>query len=202
MCGNHPTEGPPSPGSGLAKGICDLAGAGTRSPRWTGACANSLEVRGADTGLKPAQAAHSANPAQRKINDIMKTEGIEKPQTCSIPAPGTTIFILKSARRAARRRTRARCIHWWTGAGSAGGPGTSAPPTPARVRWGYSAPLSVVGRDGPAAGHVQLVPGFGGQLVHLAEGDGSRPEQQQSAVGADQHHLPPPSEDLPLHFPI
>ena len=52
-----------------------------------------LEVRGADTGLKPAQTAHPANPAQRKINEIVKTKGKEKSQTCSIPAPGTTYII-------------------------------------------------------------------------------------------------------------
>jgi hypothetical protein len=51
--------------------------------------ANLLEVRGADTGLKPAQTAHSANPAQRKINEIVKTKGAGKLKTCSIPAPGT-----------------------------------------------------------------------------------------------------------------
>jgi hypothetical protein len=50
-------------------------------------------VRGADTGLKPAQTAHSANPAQRKINEILKTKGKEKSQACSIPAPGTIYII-------------------------------------------------------------------------------------------------------------
>ena len=58
---------------------------------WTGFLdtPDAPELRGADTGLKPAQAAHSANPAQRKINEILKTKGKENPQTCSIPAPGT-----------------------------------------------------------------------------------------------------------------
>jgi hypothetical protein len=50
-------------------------------------------VRGADTGLKPAQAAHSANPAQRKINEILKTKKTASTKTCSIPAPGTTYII-------------------------------------------------------------------------------------------------------------
>lgn len=64
-------------------------------------------MRGADTGLKPAQAAHPANPAQREINEIVKTKRKEKPQTCSIPAPGTTlsdsVLVLKTGTFANRR---------------------------------------------------------------------------------------------------
>jgi hypothetical protein len=33
---------------------------------------------GADTGSIPAQIAHSANPAQRKINEILTAQGKEK----------------------------------------------------------------------------------------------------------------------------
>jgi hypothetical protein len=57
-----------------------------------------VSCRGADTGPIPAQIAHSANPAQRKINEILKIQGKEKLQTCSIPAPGTT-YIIDSLRR-------------------------------------------------------------------------------------------------------
>jgi hypothetical protein len=45
--------------------------------------------RGVDTVPIPAQIAHSANPAQRKINEILKTKGKEKRQAYSIPALGT-----------------------------------------------------------------------------------------------------------------
>jgi hypothetical protein len=55
-----------------------------------GRCApKAASIGGADTGLKPAQTAHSAKPAQCKINEMLQTKGKEKPQTCSIPAPGT-----------------------------------------------------------------------------------------------------------------
>jgi hypothetical protein len=52
-----------------------------------------MEWRGANTGLKSAQTAHSTNPAQRKINEILKGKGKQKLQTYSIPAPGTTYII-------------------------------------------------------------------------------------------------------------
>jgi hypothetical protein len=54
---------------------------------------HGAQLGGANTGLKPAQTARPANPAQRKINEIVQTKGKEKLQTCSIPAPGTTYII-------------------------------------------------------------------------------------------------------------